>query len=219
MTTPSDFFKNPTNYQSAFIHRSYCHDHPDTASNERLEFLGDSILSTVISHKLYELFPLLPEGELTGRRSRLVCTDSLAQKALELGLDQQIKLSKGEEDSGGRKNPSLLANTFEAVLGALFLDSGYSACVKYLSEVFPDLELSQVKEFIKDPKSLLQEKTQSQSWGTPQYDIVSAIGPDHSKTFTVKVTINNKIISEGVGSSKQRAETEAARAALAILFP
>lgn len=204
---------------SAFIHRSYCHDHPEVTSNERLEFLGDSILSAVISDRLYRLFPHLPEGELTGRRSQIVCTESLAQKSKLLGFDAKIKMSKGEQDSGGRLNPSLLANTFEAVLGALYLESGYAACQKYLTEIFPDSELMKVKEYIKDPKSLLQEKTQSLGWGTPVYEILSATGPDHAKSFTVQSIVNGKHVATGTGKSVQRAETEAARVSLAILFP
>jgi len=214
-----NYFKITKNLESAFIHRSYCHDHPEVPSNERLEFLGDSILSAVISDRLYNLFPQLPEGELTGRRSHVVCTYSLAQKAKILGLDSQIKMSQGEEDSGGRLNPGLLANTFEAVLGALYLDSGFSACQIYLSDIFPNQELSEIIEFIKDPKSLLQEKTQSKGWGTPVYDIISAVGPDHSKLFTIQAIINGKPVATGTGSSKQRAETDAARASLAIIFP
>lgn len=218
MKQVSSFFTNQANYQQALVHRSYCHDHPTTSSNERLEFLGDSVLSLIISNRLYNFFPNLNEGDLTGRRSHLVCTETLAKKSLTLGLDAEIKMSKGEEDSGGRKNPSLLANTFEAVLGSLYLDSGLSVCEQFLNHIYPDTEIRDTKELLKDSKSLLQEKTQSKNWGTPIYETVSAEGPDHAKTFTVQVIINGKTVSTGTGTSKQRAETAAAQAALEILF-
>jgi ribonuclease III len=213
-----DYFKNPEFLEQAFRHRSYCNEHPGTESNERLEFLGDSVLSLIISHRLYLLFPKLPEGELTNRRSQIVQTISLAQKASELGLDQKLLLSKGEEDSGGRSNPSLLANTFEAVLGTLFLDSGIETCYQYLSDVFPDSELTSSTE-TKDPKSLLQEKSQSHGWGTPIYHLVSQTGPDHAREFVLSVNINNQEVCTGTGTSKQRAEIAAAKAALEKLFP
>jgi len=187
-------------------------------SNERLEFLGDSVLSVIISDRLFHLFPGLPEGDLTGRRSSHVQTSSLAQKALEIGLDKILLLSHGEEESGGRTNPSLLANTFEAVLGGLFIDSGITSCYSFISEVFTDEELTSLQN-TKDPKSLLQEKTQAAGWGTPNYAIVSITGPDHARIFTISVTINGQPQTTGTGTSKQRAETEAAKAALAKLFP
>jgi ribonuclease III len=215
--TPSDFFKDPENYRKALIHKSYCNEHPGETSNERLEFLGDSVLSIIISDRLYRLLPNLPEGELTSRRSCLVQTLSLAEKSKLLHLDEQLLLSKGEEDSGGRQNTSLLANTFEAVLGSLFLDTDFATCQEYLQEVFPDSDLTGNLQ-TKDPKSLLQEKTQSQNLGTPQYSTLETSGPDHAKSFVVGVKINGNQVATGTGSSKQRAETEAARAALAKLF-
>jgi len=218
MKQVSDYFKNPDFFRQALIHRSYCNEHTGLESNERLEFLGDSVLSLVISDRLYRLLPDLPEGDLTGRRSYLVQTTTLAEKSLLLGLDQQLLLSKGEEETGGRHNPSLLANTFEAVLGALFLDCGISVCYEYLADVFPDTELT--AHFpTKDPKSLLQELSQAKGLGTPVYETVSASGPDHAKNFILTVIINSEKVAQGSGTSKQRAETEAAKAALAKLFP
>lgn len=216
MISISDYFKNKTALDAALIHRSYCNEHPGTPSNERLEFLGDSVLSVIISNRLYLLLPNLSEGELTARRSYLVQTSTLAQKAKLLGLDSQLKLSKGEEDSGGRLNPSLLANTFEAVLGTLFLDSGLENCKKYLTDIFPNEELTTNIE-TKDPKSKLQELSQAHGWGTPLYVQVSAIGPDHAKKFTVSVTLNKKEYS-GTGQSKQKAEIDAATIALKYLL-
>ncbi|TSC87475.1 MAG: ribonuclease III [Microgenomates group bacterium Gr01-1014_16] len=218
MTNPKSFFNSSDLFESALIHRSYCNEHPGIASNERLEFLGDSVLSLIISARLYYLLPNSPEGELTARRSSLVQTSSLATKAADLGLDKLLKLSHGEEDSGGRANTGLLANTFEAVLGALFLDSGLAICEKYLFEIFPDTDLTSPSS-LKDPKSLLQEKAQSLGWGTPNYKLLESSGPDHAKNFTIKVTIGRKHTAEGIGTSKQRAETVAASAALEKYFP
>ncbi len=212
-----DFFKDSKNFTLSLVHKSYCNEHPGLESNERLEFLGDSVLSVITSERLFKLFPNLPEGELTSRRSYIVQTQSLANKARELGLDTQILLSKGEEDSGGRQNQSLLANTFEAVLGSLYLDSGLSACQSYLSEIFTDEELANIKD-TKDPKSMLQEMTQSHGMGTPQYFTVSTSGPDHAKSFILAVKVGDQEVATGTGSSKQRAETEAAKAALDKLF-
>ncbi len=213
MNTPQSYFQNSQNYTQALIHKSYCNEHPGTTSNERLEFLGDSVLSLIISDRLYRLFPTQPEGQLTARRSYLVQTGSLAQKAKSLELDRQLLLSHGEEDSGGRSNPSLLADTFEAVLGSLYLDSGLSVCGEYLEAVFPDSEITAEFE-TKDPKSRLQEIAQSRDLGTPSYEIVSSTGPDHAREFEVAAVIGGKTISVGKGSSKQRAEIEAAKTAL-----
>jgi ribonuclease III len=218
MKSPADYFNNPANFQAALVHRSYCNEHLGIPSNERLEFLGDAVLSLIISDRLYRMFPELPEGELTSRRSYLVQTSSLAAKSKLLGLDQQLLLSRGEEDSGGRSNTSLLANTFEAVLGALFLDSGIASCYVYISHVFPDEELTAQTQ-TKDPKSLLQEQSQAHGWGTPIYKTLSASGPDHAKHFVLGVIVNGKEVAQGSGTSKQRAETEAAKMALDKLFP
>ncbi len=202
----------------AFIHRSYVNEHPGTSSNERLEFLGDSVLSLIISSRLYRLLPNLPEGQLTARRSFLVQTSTLAAKARELKLDEKLLLSAGEEQSGGRSNPSLLANTLEAVLGALYLEKGLSTCEKYLTEIFPDTELVNMSPSqVKDPKSLLQEIAQAKGLGTPQYKTISVSGPDHAREFTVAVFIGSRQLATGQGNSKQRAEAAAAAAALDVI--
>lgn len=214
----SQYFKNSSWLTQAITHRSYCNEHPNLPSNERLEFLGDSVLSVIISDRLFHLFPDLPEGDLTSRRSSQVQTSTLARKSLEIGLDKILLLSRGEEDSGGRTNPGLLANTFEAVLGGIFVDSGISACYEFISQIFTDTELANL-ENTKDPKSLLQEKTQASGWGTPIYHVVSITGPDHARTFTVSVSINGQPQTTGTGTSKQRAETAAATAALAKIYP
>lgn len=210
--------KSISKYTQAFVHRSYVNEHPGKESNERLEFLGDSVLSLIISNRLYKLFPDLPEGQLTARRSYLVQTTTLASKALALGLDKLLLLSAGEQASGGRTNTGLLANTFEAVLGAMYLEDGLSSCEDYLLEVFPDSELLNLAPSqVKDPKSLLQERAQSQNLGTPSYKVLSAEGPDHARKFTVAVTVNGKQVATGEGTSKQRAEAAAATAAVAVI--
>ncbi len=201
-----------------FVHRSYVNEHPGTASNERLEFLGDAVLSVIISSRLYQLLPDLPEGQLPARRSFLVQTSTLAVKAKELKLDEKLLLSAGEEQSGGRTNTSLLANTFEAVLGALYLEKGLSACETYLTQIFPDSELINMSlSQVKDPKSLLQEKAQAKSLGTPRYKTVAASGPDHAREFTVAVFIGSRQLATGQGNSKQRAQSAAAAASLDVI--
>lgn len=215
----SDFLTDPHLLTQALTHRSYCNEHPGSKSNERLEFLGDSVLSIIISDRLYRLLPDSPEGELTNRRSALVQTSTLATKSQELHFDQSLLLSRGEEDSGGRTNPSLLANTFEAILGAIYISSGIDACRQFLEKVFPDAEITSDKVKVKDPKSLLQELSQASGWGTPQYQTISTAGPDHAKQFTLHVVINSQVAGQGSGSSKQKAETQAAIAALSNLFP
>jgi len=210
--------KSISKYTQAFVHRSYVNEHPGAASNERLEFLGDSILSLIISSRLYQLLPDLPEGQLTARRSFLVQTSTLATKAKELKLDQKLLLSTGEEQSGGRTNTSLLANTFEAVLGALYLEKGLSTCEKYLTEIFPDPELLNMSPSqVKDPKSLLQEKAQAKGFATPRYKTITTSGPDHAREFTVAVFIGSRKLASGQGNSKQRAESAAAASALNVI--
>jgi len=165
---------------------------------------------------LYKLLPGQPEGELTARRSALVQTSTLATKAKQLDLDRLLLLSRGEEDSGGRSNSSLLANTFEAVLGALYMDQGLAVCEEYLTDIFLDAELAQ-QEFVRDPKSNLQEQAQARGLGTPSYSTVATQGPDHAKQFTVAVAVKGQQVGIGTGNSKQRAEAAAAESALVKL--
>ncbi len=219
MTNLADFITDCPLLTLAFTHRSYCNEHPGTLSNERLEFLGDSVLSLIISDRLYRLLPDRPEGELTSRRSHLVQTSTLAEKSLELQFNNHLLLSRGEEDSGGRTNQTLLANTFEAVLGAIFLEKGLATAYSYLESVFPDSEIISEKIKAKDPKSLLQELSQAAGWGTPTYQTVSASGPDHAKSFVISVTLNSGVAATGHGPSKQKAETDAAQNAVKALFP
>jgi len=213
-------FKDQTLLENAFIHRSYLNEHPEwkLGSNERLEFLGDAVLEFLTSEHLYKTYDKEPEGRLTAYRSSLVKTETLAEVAKKLNFGEKLKLSKGEDESGGRESEYLLADTFEAFLGALYLDQGIPACRKFLEEVlFP--KLSQIVETgaYKDYKSLLQEIAQEKVNFTPIYKVLEEWGPDHNKTFKVGVFIHNKMEGVGEGSSKQKAEVEAARDALAKL--
>lgn len=201
----------------AFIHRSYLNEAADKSlsSNERLEFLGDSILSFVISEWLFEKFPNYPEGGLTDLRSNLVNTNSLAEIAHKFGLGDCLFLSKGERDSGGRKNPVLLANCLEAIIGAVFLDQGLEKVKKFIHANFKaTLERITKSGLLKDYKSILQERVQAKTRLSPVYKTIKEEGPDHAKIFTVGVYSQNELLALGQGKSKQVAEEEAAKAAL-----
>jgi ribonuclease-3 len=208
------YFQDKSLLRNAFTHRSYLNEHPEEklVSNERLEFLGDAVLEFLVSFFLYQKFLNSPEGELTSLRSKLVCTRSLAIIAKKLEFGQYLFLSRGEEESGGRTNSTLLANTFEAVLGAIYLDQGLEQVKKFLERhLFPSLK--EVKKF-RDYKSEFQEKAQENFKITPVYETVRASGPDHNRIFTVAVYLDKKLWGRGVGKSKQEAEQEAAKKAL-----
>ncbi len=199
----------------AMTHRSWVNEHKDTMrSNERLEFLGDAILEFVVSEAIYGKFPDKEEGYLTALRSKIVNTVNLARVSSKLNVGFNLKLSKGEEDTGGRTNQSLLADTFEAIIGAVYLDKGLSRCREFINEyVLSDIE-SISAEPLKDPKSLFQEIVQSKGMPTPVYKVIKEEGPDHNKTFSVNVLVNNKMFGWGTGKSKNEAAQNAASDAL-----
>lgn len=209
-------FKDKTKLEQALIHRSYLNEtKEEISSNERLEFLGDSILSFVVSNHLYAKFPDFDEGRLTNLRSLLVNTKSLAEAAKELGLGSKLKLSKGEEESGGRNNQSLLADVYEAVIGAIFLDQGVSEARQFIEEsLLPKAQSFIDKNMLKDPKSLLQEYVQSHKLLSPKYNVLEEDGPPHARIFTVGVFVDKKMLGKGTGRSKQEAEENAATEAL-----
>ena len=209
-------FHNQKLFEQAFTHRSFLNEAPEKIeSNERLEFLGDSILSFIVSDYLFRTYPEFNEGVLTNLRSRLVNTKSLAALARECELGQYLKLSKGEEESKGRENESLLANSFEAFIGALYQDSGIDAVKDFLHDtLIPKIEGYVKKRAFKDPKSLLQEYVQAQKQSSPFYKVLHEEGPPHAKTFTIGVVVNNEVMGEGSGKSKQEAEENAAKEAL-----
>ncbi|MGB7876758.1 MAG: ribonuclease III [Anaerolineales bacterium] len=203
----------------ALTHRSYVNENPGAVEdNERLEFLGDAVLDFVVGAWVYNHFPEMQEGNLTRMRSALVRTDTLAKFARRVDLGPALRLGRGELASGGRERDNLLCATFEAVIGAMYLDAGIPTV-----EVFVEPLLTQASEKVAshveryDPKSTLQEWAQSNKLGTPKYSTVEASGPDHARVFTVEVHINGKVFGSGEGTSKQVAAQMAAHAALESL--
>jgi len=209
-------FNNPELLQQAFVHRSYLNEHPDfhLDHNERLEFLGDAVLELVVTDYLYRNYPN-PEGELTCWRAALVNTRRLAQVANELGFNDYLFLSKGEAKDTGRARECILANTFEAVIGAIYLDQGYQSAKQLIERVLlPLLPDILAKRLYRDPKSLFQEKAQEKVGITPTYEVLKEWGPDHAKHFQVGVYLNSELVAIGEGTSKQEAQEAAAQAAL-----
>ena len=213
-------FKNQDLLITALTHRSALNEKEQSGttaseSNERLEFLGDAVLELASTIFLYHERPTDAEGMLTTYRSALVRTETLAELAKELGLDQRMYLSKGEEAGGGRDNPGLLADLLEAVIGALYLDQGFRVVQDFLGQVlFPKFSEILASKAYRDQKSLLQEAVQARSLPTPAYRVIKEEGPDHNKTFTVEVLINQEVWGVGQGNSKQRAQQAAASMAL-----
>jgi ribonuclease-3 len=201
---------------TAFTHRSYLNEHRNTVKqhNERLEFLGDAVLELVVTQYLYTNYAE-PEGILTNWRSSLVRTESISAAASKYGFESMLLLSRGEKRGTERARAQILANSFEAVVGSIYLDQGYDKAKDFITESI----LSTFDEILSsgswmDPKSYLQEIAQSQESATPVYKVMSEEGPDHDKTFTVGVYVNNKLYGQGVGPSKQAAQQKAAQAAL-----
>ncbi|HUV43028.1 MAG TPA: ribonuclease III [Patescibacteria group bacterium] len=210
-------FNQPQLLAQAMVHRSYLNETTgaDLESNERLEFLGDVVLSFIISNWLYQEFPNYKEGQLTNLRSNLVRTTTLAKIADQLKIGQNLLMSRGEKSSGGEKNPSLLANSLEAVIGAIFFDQGLAKTEAFVKKQFKSfLEKIVAKGEFKDSKSLLQEKLQEEFKETPIYKTLKEEGPDHAKIFTVGVYSQGDLLTQEKGKSKQEAEEKAAKAAL-----
>lgn len=210
-------FSNQDLLKTALTHRSALNEKksPSMQSYERMEFLGDAILEMVVSEALYIQFPKAAEGVLTAYRSALVKTATLASVAKELGLGEALMLSKGEEANGGRENEGLLADVLEAVIGALYLDQGYSAVVTFITENILQLVDTIIEEkSYRDAKSHLQELVQSKHLRAPKYTVLSETGPDHDKHFVVTVSVAAKEVGRGEGKSKQQAQQQAAQFAL-----
>jgi len=212
-------FKNRIILTQAFTHRSYLNENPDfnLEHNERLEFLGDAVMELIVTEHLYKKYPNKPEGELTNLRAALVNARMLTLIADELGFNDFLLLSKGEEKEGGKARACILANTFEALLGAIYLDLGYSAVEKFLEKNLM-IRLDEILRTgsYKDAKSKFQEEAQEKVGITPSYKVVKEMGPDHNRVFTVGVYLADELIATGKGSSKQSAEEEAAKEALGI---
>ncbi len=209
-------FKDEKIRKLVFTHRSYLNENKEVQeSNERLEFLGDSILSFVVSSHIYSQHPDIKEGDLTSLRSVLTNTQTLYLVSEALGLGNLLTMSKGEEDGGGRTNKTILANTYEAVVGGLYLDQGIDAAREFITQTI----IENANEFVgsqglKDAKSMLQEYMQEKFKVSPDYRILDEQGPDHDKNYTSGVFLNGELIAKGVGHSKQEAEKDAAQKAL-----
>ena len=208
-------FRNISLLQNALAHSSYANErwHNSLMSNERLEFLGDSILGMLVADHLYRNFPDRPEGELTRLRADMVCERALAQIAQRIHLGEHLLLGKGEEQSGGRSRDSILADAVESVIAACYLDGGMDAAKQFVQNFVLDrMSIAPVNN--KDYKTALQERVQQKRNQTLVYTLIGESGPDHDKHFEVALTLNGQVIGRGVGSSKKRAEQDAARSAL-----
>lgn len=212
-------FKNKDLLTQAFVHRSYLNENPDFPlfHNERLEFLGDAVLELVVTEELYKEYPKKSEGELTNWRAALVNSKILSEIADELGLNDFLLLSRGETKELGKSRKYILANTFEAMIGAIYLDQGYGVCRDLIKKhLIKELPLIIEKGLYKDAKSLFQEEAQEKVEITPTYKVLKEWGPDHAKHFIIGVFLEKELIAEGEGSSKQEAEDEAAKKALEV---
>ncbi len=213
-------FKNENLLTEALTHRSYLNENRGvvTAHNERLEFLGDAVLELATTRFLFDKFPAKPEGELTAFRAALVNTNSLAESASALGVNDVILLSKGEAKDIGRARMIILANAFEALIGAVYLDQGYESAESFIGRnLFGKIDAIIENKTYQDPKSCFQEKAQEKKGITPSYNTLSEVGPDHEKVFTVGVFLNGKEAARAEGPSKQEAEQAAAQEALNAL--
>jgi ribonuclease-3 len=210
-------FKDKDFLTQAFVHRSYLNENPDfhLEHNERLEFLGDAVLELVVTEELYKKYPQKPEGELTNWRASLVNAKMLTKIAELLDFNSFLLLSRGEAKELGKARQYILANTFEAFIGAVYLDSGYKSAENFIKEnLMPELQDIIKNNLYKDAKSKFQEMAQDKSGITPSYKVLKETGPDHKKNFSVGVFLGQEKIAEGQGSSKQEAEEEAAKEAL-----
>lgn len=213
-------FQNITLLQQAMAHSSYANErwHDSLMSNERLEFLGDSILGMLVADYLYRTFPNRPEGELTRMRADMVCERSLAVVAAQLDLGKHLLLGKGEEQGGGRHRESILADAVESVIAASYLDGGMEAAKSFVQKfVLVHVPVNRPNNM--DYKTALQEKVQQKKNQTLSYVMVGESGPDHDKHFEVQLRLNDQVVGVGSGSSKKRAEQDAAKAALEALYP
>jgi ribonuclease III len=209
-------FRDPALLRQALVHRSYAHEAGESVHNEPLEFLGDAVLGFLVAERVVRRRPDLDEGAMTRLRSSLVNTLQLAEEADRAGLGDALLLGRGEEQSGGRRKPTLLADGFEAIVGAMFLDGGMRPVRTLVRRLFGAQIETAAKpgERTNDPKTELQERVQARGWPLPRYRIVEQRGPDHAREFVIEVVVNGASVGTGTGSSKKRAEQAAARAAL-----
>lgn len=211
-------FKNEKLLNTALTHRSCLNERGVTESYERLEFLGDAVLEMITSVYLFNKYPNKMEGYLTAARSATVRTESLSKISKDHGFDAFINMSKGEEFTGGRNNPSILEDVIESLIGALYCDGGLDAANHFFTKfILPNVENIINEDQLKDAKSILQEKIQSKGFTSPQYQTVNESGPDHNKIFEVAVIINDSQLTTGSGKSKQEAEQNAAKKAIELV--
>ncbi len=211
-------FKNLDLLKNALTHSSFANEeHCRFGSNERLEFLGDSVLSIIVSEYIYKNFKDLPEGELTKLRASLVCEKALCSFSRTLELGKYLYLGKGESHNHGEQRPSILADAFEAVLAAIYLDGGFEPAKKHVLRFITDEIKSRDVDSFRDYKTMLQEVIQKNPEERLVYILTDETGPDHDKRFTVEVHLNSNVIGSGVGKSKKQAEQEAARQALLLM--
>ena len=214
-------FKTIILLENVFVHRSYLNENKTFTlpSNEKLEFLGDSVLSLVTSIHLYNEYSHLQEGDYTDIKASIVRTESLAEAATTLDLGSYLLLSHGEQKGNGRNKTNLLADTFEALIAAIFIEFGFDTASAFIHTYLFDNRLDTIitNKLYLSPKSRLQERTQAKHKELPQYELVESTGPEHDKKFTVAALVNNKRVGEGQGSSKKQAEEQAAQNALDIL--
>ena len=213
-------FKNPDLLVEAFTHRSYLNEHKEYAGNqnERLEFLGDAVLELAVTNFLFHKYPEKTEGELTNLRAALVNTVSLAASAQQIGVNDYLLLSKGEAKDTGRARDVILADTFEAIIGALYLDQGFEHAEKFIANnLYGKVEAVIETRAYQDAKSRFQELAQEKKSITPSYKTLGEVGPDHARQFTMGVFLGEKEVARGEGQSKQEAEQAAATAALAAM--
>lgn len=210
-------FKNKKLLHEALSHSSYANEGKRTRSNERLEFLGDSVLSIIVAKHLFTHYTHLPEGELTKLRASLVCEKSLHEFACDFGLGEFLLLGKGEELTGGRERPSIIADTFEALLAAIYLDGGMEQARKFVLQFIPEHLNPKQAKGLNDYKTTLQEIIQQNKEEKIEYVPIEETGPDHDKTFVVEVHLNSNVIGTGRGKSKKQAEQFAAKEALELM--
>tara|TARA_B100000745_G_scaffold144476_1_gene94562 strand:+ start:347 stop:1051 length:705 start_codon:yes stop_codon:yes gene_type:complete len=211
-------FDDKMHLLTAITHRSYLNENREATQdhNERLEFLGDAVLELVITDFLFQKYPEKPEGELTAVRAALVNTVSLADASTKLGINDYLLMSKGEAKDMGRARQYILANVFEALIGALYMDRGYDAAKEFIAtHLFPKTEQIVEKRLWQDPKSRFQEVAQENVGITPSYETLAQVGPDHDRVFTVGVFLKDEKVAEGNGRAKQEAEQDAAEKAIA----
>ncbi len=212
-------FQNKDLLKQSFTHRSYINENPAVtlSHNERLEFLGDAVLELIVTDFLYKKYPHYPEGKLTALRSALVNAVIISEIASKIGMNEYLLLSKGEAKDFGKARQYILANTYEAFIGAMYLDQGYGVADKFVAKtLLPKTEEIVGKKLWRDAKSLVQEKAQEFVMVTPLYKVLQQSGPDHDKHFTVGIYFGKDLIAEGRGQSKQEAEQNSALAALKV---